>query len=74
MVKRFFRKKYFIPQCQTVSISYLLDSFSDSSVFDFTKQIVSKVQTNNGNCNGVANCLVLPPTPHKRASRPAPDL
>ena len=25
-------------------------------------------------CNGVANCLVLPPTPHKRASRPAPDL
>ena len=49
MVKRFFRKKYFIPQCQTVSISYLLDSFSDSSVFDFTKQIVSKVQTNNGN-------------------------
>ena len=26
------------------------------------------------NCNGVANCLVLSPTPHKRASRPAPDL
>ena len=25
-------------------------------------------------CNGVANCVVLPPTPHKRASRPAPDL
>ena len=25
-------------------------------------------------CDGVANYLVLPPTPHKRASRPAPDL
>ena len=30
--------------------------------------------TCNKGYNEVANCLVLPPTPHKRASRPAPDL
>ena len=35
----------------------------------FLRNVYDKVR-----CNGVANCVVLSPTPHKRASRPAPDL
>ena len=42
--------------------------------FDHVMTPVVRIINSIRSCDGVANCLVLPPTPHKRASRPAPDL
>ena len=51
-----------------------IENYVETNHFPEQKSYIIYKTSIYNNCNGVANCLVLPPTPHKRASRPAPDL